>query len=55
VLYLPGLKKILLAISVMEGRGFVVMFKKGQVLVHQEGGSPDTRVALGVERAIYTG
>jgi hypothetical protein len=37
VLYVPALKKNFLSVSVMEDRGFVVMFKKGKVLVCPEG------------------
>jgi hypothetical protein len=48
VLYVPELKKNLLSISVMEDRGFIIMFKKGKVLIHLEGASPDTTVSIGV-------
>jgi hypothetical protein len=48
VLYVPGLKKNFLSVSIMEDRGFGVMFKKGQVLIHLEGASPDTAVSIGV-------
>lgn len=48
VLYVPGLKKNLLSVSVMENRGFDIMFKKGQVLIHPERASPDTAVSIGV-------
>jgi hypothetical protein len=48
VLYVPGLKKNLLSVSVMEDRGFVVMFKKGKVLICPEGASPDTTMSIGV-------
>jgi hypothetical protein len=48
VLYVPGLKKNLLSVSVMEDKGFVVIFQKGQVLICPEGASPDTTVVIGV-------
>ena len=54
VLYVPILKKNFLLVSVMEDKGFVVMFKKGQVLIHLEGASPDTKVVIGVrEGSLY--
>jgi hypothetical protein len=56
VLYVPGLKKNLLSISVMEDKGFVIIFQKGQVLIRPEGASPDTTMkSLGLERETYTG
>jgi len=33
VLYVPELKKNLLSVSVMEDKGFVVEFQKGQALI----------------------
>jgi hypothetical protein len=48
VLYVPALKKNFLSVSVMEDRGFVVMFKKGKVLVCPEGSSLDTSMSIGV-------
>jgi hypothetical protein len=48
VLYVPGLKKNLLSVSVMEDKGFVVIFQRGQVLIRLEGASPDTTVRIGV-------
>jgi hypothetical protein len=44
MLYVLGLKKNLLSISVMEERGFVVIFQKGKVLIRPEGASLDTAV-----------
>jgi hypothetical protein len=41
VLYVPGLKKNLLSISVMEDKGYEVNFWKGQVFIRPEGASPD--------------
>jgi hypothetical protein len=48
VLYVPELKKNFLSVSVLEDKGFVVMFKKGKVLIRPEGASPDTTVSIGV-------
>jgi hypothetical protein len=48
VLYVPWLKKNLLSVSVMEDRGFAIMFKKGQVLIRTEGASLDTTMSIGV-------
>jgi hypothetical protein len=48
VLYVPKLKKNLLSVSVLEDMGFVVMFKKWQVLIRPEGISTDTIVSIGV-------
>jgi hypothetical protein len=48
VLYVLGLKKNFLSVSVMEDKGFAVMFKKGKVLIRPEGASPDTTVSIGV-------
>jgi hypothetical protein len=48
VLYVPRTKKKLLSASVMEDRGFAVMLKKGQVLIHPKRVSPDTAMSIGV-------
>ena len=48
VLYVPGLKKNLLSILVMEDKGFVVTFQRGHVLICPEGASLDTEVRIGV-------
>jgi hypothetical protein len=48
VLYVPRLKKNLLSVLVMEDKSFVVMFKKGQVLICPKEASPDTTVSIGV-------
>jgi hypothetical protein len=42
VLYVPGLKKNLLSISVMEDKGYEVNFRRGHVFIRPEGASPDT-------------
>jgi hypothetical protein len=48
VLYVPQLKSNLLPVSVIEKRSFVVMFKKGKVLIHPEGANLDTTMSIGV-------
>ena len=48
MLYVPVLKKNLFLVSTLEEKGYVVLFKKGQVLTHSEGASPDTAVSIGV-------
>jgi hypothetical protein len=48
VLYVPKLKKNLLSVSVLEDRGFFIMFKKGKVLIRLEGAIPDTTMNIGV-------
>jgi hypothetical protein len=48
VLYVQRMKKNLLSISVMKDRGFVIVFKKRQVLICPEGASPDIPVSIGV-------
>jgi hypothetical protein len=50
LLYVPALKKDFLSVSVMEDRGFVVMFKKGKVLVCPEESSLDTSMSIGVRK-----
>jgi hypothetical protein len=54
VLYVPELKKNLLSVSALEDRVLSVLFKKGQVLIHSEGASPDTTMSIGVrEGKVY--
>jgi hypothetical protein len=48
MLYVPGLRKNFLSISVMKDKGFVVTFKKGKVLIHPKGDSLDTIMRIGV-------
>ena len=48
VLFAPRLKKNLLSVSVMEEKGFVVIFRRGQVLIHEEGANTNTSVMIGV-------
>jgi hypothetical protein len=42
VLFVPGLTKNLLSVSVMEDKGFVMEFKNQQVLIKLKESSPDT-------------
>ena len=41
-------QKNLLSLSVLEARGFIVVIKKGQVLIRPKGASPNTMVSIGV-------
>jgi hypothetical protein len=52
VLYVPRLKKNLLSVLVMEDRGFVVTFKKRQVLIRPKGTSPYTTTSIGVREGM---
>jgi hypothetical protein len=51
VQYVPGLKKNLLLVSIMENRGFSFVFKKGQVIIRPKGASPDIGVSIGVRES----
>lgn len=54
VLYVPELKKNLLSISALDDMGFAILFKKGKVLIHSKGASPNTTVSIGVrEDKVY--
>jgi hypothetical protein len=45
----------LLLVSVMEDKGFVVIFQRGRVLIRLEGAIPDTTMRIRVrERNLYT-
>jgi hypothetical protein len=48
VLFVPGLRKNLLSVSVMEDKGFAVEFKNQQVLIRPKESSPDTTQVIGV-------
>jgi hypothetical protein len=48
VLYVLGLKKNLLSISVMADRGFEVNFQRGHVFIHLEGANLDTSPQIGL-------
>ena len=48
MLFVTGLKKNLLSVSVMEDKGFVVIFNREQVLIYLEGASPDTTMKIRV-------
>jgi hypothetical protein len=52
VLYVPWLKNKLLSVSVMEDKGFVIIFQRGQVLTRSEGASLDTTMKIGVREGI---
>lgn len=55
MLYVPMLKEYLLSVSTLEEKCYVVLFRKGQVLIHSEGASPDTTMSIGVnEGKMYT-
>jgi hypothetical protein len=49
VLYVPGQKKNLLSVSILEDMGFVVLFNKGQVFIRSKGEIPDTTMSIGVK------
>jgi len=42
VLYVPGLKKNLIFVSTIEGKGYEVVFKGGQMIMYPRGGSIDS-------------
>jgi len=44
----PGLKKNLMSISVMEDKGYTITFQRGQVFICPEGASPDIAGRIGV-------
>jgi hypothetical protein len=48
VLYVPGLKKNLLSISVMEDKDYKENFRRGHVFIRPEGANPDTAMRIGV-------
>jgi hypothetical protein len=48
VLFVPGLRKNLLSVSIMEDKGFAVEFKNQQVLIKPKESSPDTTQVIGV-------
>lgn len=47
VLYVLGLKKILISISSLEDRGFEVLFQKRQVLIYPRGSSVEFSCLIG--------
>jgi hypothetical protein len=54
MLYILGLKKNLLSVSVMEDKGFVITFQRGKVLIRQEKVIPYIAVIVGVrEGTLY--
>jgi hypothetical protein len=48
VLYVIGLKKNLLPVSVMEDKGFAIIFQRGKLLIRPKGASLDTTMRIGV-------
>jgi hypothetical protein len=48
VLYVPGLKKNILSILVMEDNGYEVKFQRGQVFICSGGDNPNTALRIGV-------
>jgi hypothetical protein len=44
----PIAEEKFLLVSVLEDKGYVVLFLNGQVFMHSEGASPDTVVSIGV-------
>lgn len=48
VLYVPGMKKNLISVSVMEEKGFDITFSRGQVLMHPKGASITSMKVIGV-------
>jgi len=48
VLYVPGLKKNLFSISIIEYKGHEVNLRKGKMFIRPEGAIPDTSLRIGV-------
>ena len=53
VLYVLGLKKNLLSISVLDKKGFIITFLYGEVLKWRKGETIDDVVFIGVEGGLY--
>jgi hypothetical protein len=54
VIYVSGLKKIFLSLSVMEDKGFAVTFHRGKLLILPEKDSLETIMVVGVrEGTLY--
>ena len=53
VLYVLGLKKNLLSISVLDKKGFIITFLYGEVLKWRKGETIDDVVLIGVEGGLY--
>ena len=52
VMYVPGLKKILLFISTLDKKGFIVAFVDGEFLMWTKGKTIDVVVVIGVEEGV---
>jgi hypothetical protein len=48
LLYIPGLKKNMLSISVMEDKGYEVNFWRGRVFIRPKGVSAETALRIGI-------
>ena len=48
VLYVPGMRKNLISILALEGRGYEILFKRGQVLIYPRGAPADSARVIGV-------
>ena len=48
VLFVPGLKNNFLLVSVMEDKGFAIIFRRWKVLIYLEGATPNTTRKIGV-------
>ena len=48
ILYVSGLKKNVLSVTVLEDKGFSVAFSEGKVLVWPKGGSMSSAIVIGV-------
>ena len=53
MLYVSGLKNKVLSVSIMDDNGFVIMFKKGQVLICPEGARHDIIASIGVREGKF--
>eukprot|EP00253_Pinus_taeda_P012573 PITA_12573 len=51
VLYVPGMRKNLISVSVLEDRGYEVLFRGGQVLMYPRGTPADSARVIGVRHA----
>ena len=48
ILYVPGLKKNVISVIVLEDKGFSVTFSKGKVLIWDKGRSISSTIMIGV-------
>ena len=49
VLYVPGLKKNLLSVGVLEDKGYTVAFTKGKAIMRPSGGDMSSAIEIGVK------